>query len=132
MDVGFEYDGRCVGVEDLNLDGRPDLILTEEPLNKPGRLHVLLNTLEPLGAWIGVRVKEAQGSSSLGARIRVGLGDKVLTQVVTAGDSYRTQQSPSKVFGLGKAKRVDWIEVKRVNEAPVRLEKPEVGKYHEI
>lgn len=75
MGVAFEYDARAVITEDIDNDGRPDLLVVEyqaDGLNKAiYRLHVYRNTLAQAGHWVGVQLIEQQGVSNIGANIEV-------------------------------------------------------------
>jgi len=135
MGVAFEYDGRAVIADDLDADGRVDLLVVEFKtvgLNRNSFvLHVYQNTLEEAGHWIGARLRDyGPGLSPIGAKITV--KDKAgsqLTQIVT-GDSFSSQHPATVHFGLGDITKVDHIEVRWPNGKISRLNNPEADKYH--
>ena len=54
-----------------------------------------------------------------------------MQQIVTGG-SYRSQHANAVQFGLGKAERVDSVEIKWANGQTLTLREPTVNRYHEI
>ena len=52
-------------------------------------------------------------------------------QLVT-GDSYRSQHANTLHFGLGKADRVDSVEIRWTGGRTLTLREPTVNRYHEI
>jgi len=130
--VGFEFDSRCVVSEDLDLDGRPDLILTEQKLGEPGRLHVVKNVWPTKNHWIGVRLHDTPGRSVEGARITISSCGRSQTALIVSGDSYRSQHSPSRVFGIGKTRIIEFVEVRWADGTVQRIEKPPLDRYLDV
>lgn len=135
MGVGFEFDGRGVISEDLDADGRPDLLVVEQEGFNAGKirqkLHVVANRLDTEGHhWIGVRLAGAR--SPLGAKITVlTAAGKRIAQIVS-GDSLYSQHSPTAHFGLGQSDEVQWVEITWLGGQMQRLESPSVDRYHEV
>ena len=137
--IAFEYDARCVVGEDLDGDGKTDLIMSElrwDPVTgeKHPFVHVYRNRFESGNNWVGVRLEEnAGGAQAHGARVvvkRAGGAEEV--SVMVSGDSFASQHSFGRVFGLGKAAGVESIEVRWGGGKVSRLEKPAMNRHHLI
>jgi hypothetical protein len=133
MGVAFEFDSRNVAADDLDGDGRVDLVVAEKPLDDPPVLHLAQNVGEYGHHWIGVRLRDPRrGCSVLGARVIVQAGGKTQPRVVVAGDSLMTQHAPVAHFGLGSIDRVESLEVHWPDGSRMRLERPAADRYHTI
>lgn len=147
MGSSFEYDGRAVVTDDLDADGRMDLLVVEFKTEGLDRnkyiLHVYKNTLEQAGNWIGVRLPtHSPGFSPIGAEVIVRSRksdvtvpmDPVNTQTsrVVTGDSFSSQHSSTLHFGLGRATEVESIEVRWSNGVVRKLSAPAIGRYHRV
>ena len=104
LGVGAQRDSRNVVTDDLNGDGRMDLLVTSFE-HWPGAnqtLRIYLNEFESGGSWIGFKVDaEAGNPTSLGAQVVVRHGDQTWVGEIVTGDSYRSQHSSRIHFGLG-------------------------------
>ena len=133
MNVAYEFDARAVVSDDVDLDGRPDLIVSQYGLRGESAVHLAMNRLETDNNWIGVQLREEGGGySPIGAKITVVTPARNLVNQVVTGDSFRSQHSNTKHFGLGKETQVDYIEVKWLNGKTKRIEKPAINKYFYI
>lgn len=97
--VALEQDSRNVLAEDVDADGRVDLIVVsfeKWPHPKP-TLRIFRNTLTDVGHWIGFRIPDAPP----GTRVTILSAAGSQTRQVVAGDSYRSQHSATVHFGLG-------------------------------
>ena len=98
--LALEQDSRNVAADDLNGDGKLDLIVTTFEVwpETKQTLRVFENRLPDTGHWVSHSFKPAPGF--FGARVEVeGAGAHVLA----TGDSYRTQQPLKIHVGLGNA-----------------------------
>lgn len=128
--VAFEFDSRLALDEDLDGDGRRDLLLTEQMRNGT-RLHVYRNEFPEAGHWIGARLlTPAPGASPIGARVSVSAGGKVQTLRCVQGDGLAIQHARTRHFGLGAAEKVDWLEVRWPDGKVQRLDAPAAGQVH--
>src|SRR3989442_1028566 len=104
MGGAMERDCRNVVADDLDGDGRPDLLVTtfEEWPAPRQELHIFQNNSSAPGNWIGVRLREAgHGHSPVGATIVLTSPTGRQTRRIVTGDSYRSQSSTTAHFGLG-------------------------------
>src|SRR4030095_5754326 len=92
-------DCRNLVAEDLDLDGRLDLVVTtqEEWPRRQQRLLIFHNEL-PMHSWIGFQLSGPFPSS---ARFELESNSGLQTRWCLTGDGYRSQASSSVHFGLG-------------------------------
>ncbi len=114
--VAIEEDCRNVIAEDLDADGRVDLLVTTLEIwpKKKQTLRVYKNVLTGRGSnWIAWRFPgQANGKSPIGATIKVHYANHAAIQQIITGDGYRSQRSSSIHFGLGAADRIGKAEIK--------------------
>jgi hypothetical protein len=136
LGAGFEYDGRAVVTEDLDADGRVDLLVLEFKSGGGAGdqndqiLHVYQNRLMEAGNWVGVRLDQARSNRSpIGATVTVvtATGSQ-MTRFVT-GDSFSAQHSATAHFGLGDLTAIDSIEIEWADGTHQRIENPAVNQY---
>lgn len=132
MNVSSEIDSRAVVSDDLDGDGRMDLLVVERASQQAFQVRVLRNQWSGDGGWIGARLTGAVGCSTLGARVIAKSGEQVFVKPIVAGDSLTAQHAPMIHFGLGNLKTVDSLEVIWPNGKRQRLESPEIGQYYEF
>ena len=136
--LALENDSRMVIADDVNMDGKLDLIIDSNPPNwKPETqgnvLEVYLNQMPSTGNFIGVRLQDKAGApSSTAAKIVISTGGKIQAAANVNGDSYESQHAASKHFGIGDNVTVDYIEVTWMNGSKKRIENPVVNQYHLI
>lgn len=133
--VALEADSRNVATDDLDGDGRRDLLVTTfEAWPTPRqRLLVFQNTLPTAGNWIGFRLREhGPGRSPIGAKVTVRAAGTTWVRPLLTGDSYRTQHAPTVHFGLGRLARVDEAEVRWPDGQTTRLLTPALNRYHSV
>jgi hypothetical protein len=130
--VAFEFDSRNVIGDDLDGDGRVDLVVVSFHGNSgQAAVHVIQNKIETDSNWIGLRLGHLPGSG-IGATVRLMTPDRVFRDVVVAGDSLLSQHAPTVHFGLGTATQIDAIEVTWPGGKTIRISKPAINRYHEI
>jgi len=133
--VALELDSRNVVSDDLDGDGRMDLLVTSyEPRPRPQQsLRVYRNTLADGGNWIGFRFREeGQGRSPVGTQVTIHYaGQSAVRQIVT-GDSHRSQGANTVHFGIGAASQVDRVEIRWPSGKAVTLSAPAINRYHVI
>jgi len=147
LDVAFEYDSRALVSDDLDADGRVDLLVLQKIPDKGivaslasnagvrakvGRLHIYRNQWKSGGNWIGVRLRDEPGRSTIGAKIYVRTEAGTLVAHCYNGDSFSSQHSNQKHFGLGDVASVKEIEVRWPDGTIRRLENPAIQQYHQL
>lgn len=133
MGVADEFDGRAALSEDIDRDGRVDLLVVEDRWRAGQILHVYRNVMETGNRWVGLTVMESPGRSPLGAVVTALLGNgKRAVKVVASGESIHGQHSSTVHFGLGSGSetKVEAIEVQWPDGHSRRLEAPELERYH--
>ncbi|HYG74220.1 MAG TPA: CRTAC1 family protein [Planctomycetota bacterium] len=133
MGVAYEFDGRAVVSDDLNADGKVDLLVTEWSYEINAALHMALNNFDSGNNWIGVRLREEGGGfTPVNAQITVASASGKQKALLVTGDSYRAQHANTKHFGLSKDAQAEYIEVKWANGKTRRINKPAINQYHYI
>lgn len=130
--VASEFDSRNVISDDMNGDGRVDLVvLCREPINRSRHIYVMQNNNITEGNWIGVRL-DGTSRSGFGARVTVRTPDRDHVAAIVSGDSYVSQHAEVAHFGLGSTTQVDEIEITWPDGAHVTISGPEINQYHRI
>jgi hypothetical protein len=135
LGVALPEDSRGVVADDLDGDGRLDLLLTtfEEWPETKQTVRAYRNDLKDTGNWIGFRFHEAGGAKSpVGARVTVRYAGRSSVRQIVTGDSYRAQQANTVHFGLGEATGVDRVEVRWANGGELVLRLPKLNQYHNL
>ena len=135
MGVALEQDSRGVVDDDLDGDGRVDLLVTgfETWPGTKQTLRIYQNNLEQRGNWIGFRFREeGAGKSPVDAQVKLRHAGGTLVRALVTGDSYRSQHANTVHFGLGKTTRVESVEIRWANGETLTLQDPEVNHYHSV
>jgi hypothetical protein len=137
MGVASEFDSRGVVSEDLDGDGRTDLLYVQfEDVTADDAkytLHVLHNRLQTGHHWIGVRLTEsADGPSPIGAEIAIRTARGTQIHRIVTGDSFSSQHSTIAHFGLGDDARIESIEVRWPDGRRSAVQNPEPDRYYDV
>jgi hypothetical protein len=133
--VALEQDSRNVVADDLDGDGRVDVLVTTLEVWPEAKqtLQIFKNTLPKHGHWIGFRFREEPGKTSpVGVRVTVHYNGRSATRQIVTGDSHRSQHANTLHFGLGESDHVDRVEIQWPNRPAVTLTRPEMDRYHQI
>ena len=94
---------------DLDNDGNIDVVV-EDLDASPMILH---NEGDKTNHWITLELGAKQGNPlAIGAKIKLTIGKVVQTEEIRSGGSYLSQNDLRVHFGLGKAAKVDEIEIR--------------------
>lgn len=137
MGTAFEYDARALVTDDLDADGRMDMLVVESISKGEDRgwftLHIYRNELPTAGHWIGVRLPEGgPGRSPIGATVRLITASGTQIKRMVTGDSFSAQHAATAHFGLGAQTAVEAIEIQWPNGTTRRLDAPAVDQYHTV
>jgi hypothetical protein len=135
MGVALEEDCRSAVSDDLDGDGKLDLVLTTfKTRPRPQQaLHLFPNVTEDAGHWLGVRLRESgPGFSPLGAKVILTTVSGKQIRTFVSGDSYRSQHAPTAHFGLGMATEVKSVEVVWPNGQRKTILNPAIDRYHSL
>jgi hypothetical protein len=143
FDVGFDFDTRRIISADLDLDGRPDLLVGRqesttgffhEATSKttPPALLILKNTLKQATErnWITVSLQGSPGISPHGAVVELTTPTQTQRAVIVSGDSFMCQHPAQKHFGLGDEGEITEIKVTWPNGQITLLKDPKVNLSH--
>jgi hypothetical protein len=103
------FAARGLAVGDYDNDGRVDVLV-----GCSGDVPLLLrNSVAPQNHWVGVKLQGATcNRDAVGARITWSGGGAVRSRLKTSGGSYLSSHDPREVLGLGRATKLDWLEIK--------------------
>jgi hypothetical protein len=103
--------GRGCAYADIDLDGYPDLVLTENG----GQARLLHNDGGTGNHCLRLVLKGdgiKSNTSAIGARVRLTAGKTVLVRDVAGARGYLSQSELPITFGLGKTTRIDRLEIR--------------------
>jgi hypothetical protein len=116
---GEKFVGRGSAHGDYDNDGDVDIVVVN--LNAPAKL--LRNNGGSGNNWIKIETKLPGGrGDAIGARVTVATGTKRQVREAATVMGYLSQSDPRVHFGLGKAKSVDWIEIRWPDRSVKRIE----------
>ena len=103
------FPARGLAVGDYNNDGCLDVIIANN-----GKAPLLLrNNAGKDSHWVGLRLQGVKcNRDGIGTIISWSAGGIKRTRLKTSGGSYLSSHDPREVLGLGKAAKLDWVEIK--------------------
>ncbi len=120
---------RGLAVGDLDNDGDPDLLLT----NNNGAARLLVNAGNPGGNWLGLRLIDPDGGDAVDTRVELRLDDGSSQHRRGSRDgSYLSSNDPRVLFGVGPGRAVIEVRVSWPDGAIESWDRLEAGRYHEI
>jgi hypothetical protein len=122
------YPARGLAVGDFNNDGRPDVLIATN-----GGLPLLLENRSGAGNhWLGLKLEGVTcNRDAIGARIRWSAGGVIRSRLKNSGGSYLSSHDPREILGVGKAEKIDWIEIAwpKPSTKVQRLKNPPLDRY---
>ncbi len=123
------YDGRALAMADFGNRGVLDVVVA----NQRGPLLLYRNRVAPGNHWVQFELEgRASNRSAIGAQVRLYWDGKQQVQEVSGGSGFSAQSERRLHFGLGKASRVDRVEVRWPSGRTQTLEAPEIDTLHRI
>jgi hypothetical protein len=135
LGVGLQLDSRVAVADDLDGDGRMDLLTTSFEVWPKAQqtLRIYRNNLPVKGNWIGFRFRGGSGGPSpIGATVQLQTGDHQMIQQIVTGDSHRAQHSWTIHFGLGSGEVVQAATLTWPGRNPQALITPALNRYHVV
>jgi hypothetical protein len=103
-----DFSARGLAVGDYDNDGRLDVLVS----NNGGAPLLLRNCAGEGNHWVGLKlVGKGCNRDAIGARIRWSVDGQERSRLKTNGGSYLASHDPREVIGLGKAAKLDWVEI---------------------
>jgi enediyne biosynthesis protein E4 len=104
-----KFSSRGLAIGDFDNDGAVDVLIS---VNDAAPL-LLRNNVGNRNHWVGVRlVGRKANRDAVGARVTYQAGDLTRRRMKVGGGSFLSSHDPRMVLGLGKRKKLDWVEVK--------------------
>ena len=133
LGAAFEFDARSVVLADVDVDGRPDLLVVQyDAQARQQRLFVMRNRIETKGNWIGVHIPDRPGRPANGATVQLHAGNRHEVRPLVTGDSFTAQHPATAHFGLGENQVVDKLVIRWPSGKTMTLPRPAVGRYHRL
>ncbi|MEQ1886247.1 MAG: CRTAC1 family protein [Bryobacteraceae bacterium] len=123
--VDNEMDGRGLAISDFDRDGKLDIYQANADQNS----LLYRNISTGAGNWTQIDLRGTKSNrDAIGARITVVAGGRPQIQEVNGGNGYAGQSSHVAHFGIGKAAKIDEIQVKWPSGMTTKVAAPPMNK----
>jgi len=122
------YAARGLSAGDFNNDGLIDILIA----NNGGPPLLLRNSSNAGNHWLGLKLEGVKcNRDGIGAKIRWSAGGSVRSRLKNNGGSYLSSHDPREVLGVGKATKMDWVEITwpKPSGKLQRIENPPLNRY---
>jgi hypothetical protein len=127
--VNNDLDGRGIAIGDFDNDGRLDAFQTNA--DQPPVLY--RGSSPAVGNWVQFKLTGVKSNrDAIGARIRLTAGGLTQIREIDGGNGYAGQSMRRAHFGLGKATRIDEIEIRWPSGMVNRIADPAINSVHEV
>ncbi len=124
-----DWPARGLSVGDYDNDGDLDVLI----INNGDAPVLLKNEGGNQNNWIGLNLVATKSNSmAVGAIITWDVGGVKYRRLKTAGGSYLSSHDPREILGIGKATKIDSIEIKWPSGRVSKLTNPPLRKYIKI
>jgi hypothetical protein len=94
---------------------------------------LLVNQVKSVTHWIAIRTVGTKSNfDGIGARVRVKTAARILVDEVRSGSSYISNSDMRVHFGLGKADKVEWVEIRWLSGLTERFSNLPVDQIHAL
>jgi hypothetical protein len=94
---------------------------------------LLVNQVKSANHWVAIHAAGTKSNrDGIGARIRVKAGSRILVDEVRSGSSYISNSDMRVHFGLGKADKVEWVEIRWPSGLTERFSNLPVDQVHPL
>jgi enediyne biosynthesis protein E4 len=131
--ISIEEDSRNVVADDLDGDGRMDLVVTTFEVwpEVKQTLRIYRNELPDAGHWIGFRFPH-NTKSAVGARITIYYAGRSATCEIITGASHRSESAAMAHFGLGRVGQIDSAEVHWADGTGTHFSELKADRYYPV
>ena len=123
-----EKSSRGAAFGDIDGDGDVDIVVS----NSRDRPSLLLNEGKHDGGWVMLELRGQKNVFAIGARVVLEAGGVRHVREVRSGGSYTSQSDLRLHFGLGRAGKVDRVEVRWPGGGSSVREDLEIGRLHVV
>jgi hypothetical protein len=122
------HPARGLAIGDFNNDGLIDVLIATN-----GGPPVLLRNQSGAGNhWLGLKLEGMKcNRDAIGAKIRWSAGGVIRSRLKNNGGSYLSSSDPREVLGIGKAAKIDWVEITwpKPSAKVQKIENPAMDRY---
>jgi hypothetical protein len=125
------YPARGLASGDFNNDGLIDILIA----TNGGAPVLLKNRVAAGNNWLGLKLEGVKcNRDAIGAKIRWSAGGIVRSRLKNSGGSYLSSHDPREVLGIGKAEKLDWVEITwpQPSGKVQRIENPPLNRYMKV